>query len=315
MVVIGRDCSRYRSPSASNAHSMSCGQPCSSASLLPHPRQRRALVVGEHPLGVDDLRLLHDPLAGERVVVRRGLTGDHRLAEPARGLDDHAVLAAVHRVDGEQDAGLLAVDHLLDDDRHRDVLQRALLLPVEDRPVGEEGQPALHDVVQHRLEAVGVEEGLLLPGVAGAVGVLRARRRADGDQALELRERLLDQLARRLRRGDQRAGGLDVLAAHGLAQGLLVDRGGEGRRGDDEAGRDRQLLGGHGGEAGALAAGQLDHAGSGGRRTAAPAERRASARRSPRSGVGGWRSSGCSERLRRARCGRRRRSRRGRWSR
>ena len=163
---------------------MSCGQPCSSASFWPIRASAAHSLVGEHPLGVDDLRLLHDPLAGERVVVGRGLTGDHGLAQPAGGLDDHAVLAAVHRVDGEHDAGLLAVDHLLDDDGHRDVLQRPLLLPVEDGPVGEEGQPALDDVVQHRLEALGVEEGLLLPGVAGAVGVLGAGRRADGDQAL-----------------------------------------------------------------------------------------------------------------------------------
>src|SRR3954451_17334148 len=227
--------------------------------LLAHLRERHALLVAEHPLGVDDLRLLHHAVAGQRVVVGRGLAGDDGLAEPARGLDDHAVLAAVHRVDGEHHAGLLAVDHLLDDDGHGDVLQRALLLPVEDGAVGEEGQPALHDVVQHGLETLGVEEGLLLAGVAGALRILGAGRGADGDQAGELRERVLDQLTGRLRGRDERAGGLDVLAAHRLPQGLLVDRGGERRGGEDEAGWDGQPLGGHGGQAGALAAGQLDH--------------------------------------------------------
>ena len=37
------------------------------------------------------------------------------------------------------------------------------------------------DVVQHLLEPIGVEEGFLLAGVAGALGVLGARRRPHSD--------------------------------------------------------------------------------------------------------------------------------------
>jgi hypothetical protein len=82
-----------------------------------------ALVVVEDPLRPDDFAPLHHPVAAEGVVVRGDLAGYNGFAEAGGGLDDHAVLAAMDRVDGEQHSGLVAVHHLLDDDRHGDVVE------------------------------------------------------------------------------------------------------------------------------------------------------------------------------------------------
>jgi hypothetical protein len=64
----------------------------------------------------------------------------------------------------EEDPGLLGVDHPLDHDGHINRLRaEPLLVPVVDRPLGEQGGPTLLDAVQ-QVVAVDVEERFLLSG-------------------------------------------------------------------------------------------------------------------------------------------------------
>ena len=103
------------------------------------------------------------------VVVGSDLSADHGLAETVTALDDD-VLGPVVGVHGEHDSGVLGVDHLLDDDGELDVLVGvALGFPVVDGPGGEEGGPALLDLVYQVLLVLDVEVGLLLSG-EGCIG-------------------------------------------------------------------------------------------------------------------------------------------------
>jgi len=241
------------------------------------------LGVGEDPLGpavlrdveldrLAGLRVLHHlhllvrdgdlvdlgPPAVVHVVVRGDGARDDRLAEPPRGLDGD-LRRASRRVTGEHHAGLLGVDHPLDDDRDVDVLVREPpLLAVVDRPLGEKRGPALLDAPQEVVLAH-VEERLLLAGERGVWQVLGGRGRADRDERLlavlahrpVLREdlladrvgerRLQNELRRALFRLAERRGvlGVDVdrLEQLGVDPGLL-DEGTVRARGDGEPRRD-----------------------------------------------------------------------------
>src|ERR1700730_119904 len=76
--------------------------PIQAGQMLAEPRELHALCVLEDLLA-DDAAALDDALTVEHVMIGSDLTGDDLLAEPECRLDDHAVLPAVYRVDGEQD--------------------------------------------------------------------------------------------------------------------------------------------------------------------------------------------------------------------
>src|SRR5260370_39665953 len=65
-------------------------------------RELQALFILQY-LFADDPAALDGALTVEHVMIGGDLTGDDLLAEPECRFDDHAVLPAVHRVDGEQD--------------------------------------------------------------------------------------------------------------------------------------------------------------------------------------------------------------------
>src|SRR5204863_9214969 len=75
----------------------------------------------------DRLRLLVD-----REVVRRDAAADDDVAETEARVDDHAIVFAAHRVDGERDARGLRLDESLDEHR-RSKLANAVPLPVDER--------------------------------------------------------------------------------------------------------------------------------------------------------------------------------------
>ena len=83
--------------------------------------------------------------------------------------------------------------------------ERALVAPVEERPLAEERRPAVDDAVADAVCPFDVQVGLLLTGEARRFGVLGRGRRANGDAAQpEARVRLGDRLAGRLRREHER---------------------------------------------------------------------------------------------------------------
>ena len=128
---------------------------------------------------------------------------------------------------GEHHAGLVGVDHLLDDDRDVDVgVREPPLLSVVDRTLGEKRGPAL----LHSPEEVvlpDVEERLLLAGERGVGEVLGGRGRADRDERLRavLAHRPVpfeDLLAHRL--GERRVQNQPFGGRLGLAEGRGVLR-------------------------------------------------------------------------------------------
>ena len=288
---------RTNSAPSSIAHSMSCGIPsrssrsrptaassasCSSSSVRAAPRSgaqrllaRAAGVVADDRVRLRGERLALDPpVARQDVLVRRHLAGDDRLAEPEHRLDHHAVAAAARRVDREQHAGDVRLDHPLHDDRHVEVVERALARAVEQRALGEERRPAVAHAADHLGRAADVQVGLLLAGEARGLRVLRARARPDRDG------RVVAQLARRRRRSRRAAraaarapvtiacarsaAAASASSACAPASSARSSAPPSGSAGDQragrhgEAGRDREPEPGHARQRRALAAGGRD---------------------------------------------------------
>ena len=112
------------------------------------------------------------------------LAGHHHLAQPERALDDHPILRAVARVGGERDAGLLGVDHLLDDHRHRRVGREVAAGPVGDDSRGKQRHPAPKHRVEERLLAADVGDGRVHPGERCIAAVFAGRRGSHGDNGV-----------------------------------------------------------------------------------------------------------------------------------
>ncbi|KYF90140.1 hypothetical protein BE20_18790 [Sorangium cellulosum] len=126
------------------------------------------------------------------------MPGDHGLAEARGDLQEHAVGALGHRVDGEQDAGELGRHHPL----HHDGDVDAQVIDAARRPVGEgprapEGCPAPPQRDDQRVLADHVEVRLVLARERGVGEVLRRRRGAHRDRrraelAVGVADRALD---------------------------------------------------------------------------------------------------------------------------
>ena len=248
-VVIGRDCVSHMCPSASTAHSMSCGLPNALSTRSPSDASARTCasvrLAARSSAGPPRRRSRIRPVRGvhDEVVGVHG-AGYHRVAEATRGVEHGLVPPARHRVGREQHARRLGVHHPLHDHGQRDPgAVDALGGAVRDRSVGPERRPAAMHGVEHIVDAGDVEVGVLLAGEARAGEVLRGGRRSHCDRPLgaglqasvgvshgvghRFRERCTEYgraRGRRIRAGS----GLDGRSPHRPPVGL---------RGDAEAGR------------------------------------------------------------------------------
>jgi hypothetical protein len=106
-------------------------------------------------------------------VIRRDCSRDHRLAQPAAGVNDCLVASAGHRVGGEHDAGSLGGHHRLHDDRNPYLARLdAAPSPVRNRSLGPQRSPALSNRVNELLLPENIQEAVLLPGEGRAWQVL-----------------------------------------------------------------------------------------------------------------------------------------------
>ena len=197
------------------------------------------------------------------VAIRRHRAADDGFAETEGSLDDQFGRVPRRWIDCEHHAGARRSKLPLDD--HGDVhvdLTEATLSAVEDRARAEQRAPALADRLEHDVVAADVQEGLVHPGERGGLGVLRSRRRADGDRdvfvalaelAVALHDHLSEIVGDRLReyegsgapRGElERVRVVDIevgeLRAKALAQPRARAEVRVGGRADHEARRDRQ---------------------------------------------------------------------------
>jgi len=161
------------------------------------------------------LRRNHGLLAGlqhrfvdvELVWVHRPL--HHGFAQPVAAGDEHHVFEARFGVDGEHHAGRAQVGahHALHPGRERHLgVRKTLVHAVADGAVVVEAGKHLFDLVQHRVDAVHVQKGFLLPGKRGVGQVFgrgRGAHRITGVAAgaVELRKGGADGLLERRRQG------------------------------------------------------------------------------------------------------------------
>ena len=195
--------------------------------------------------------------------------GDDRLAESGAGVDDDLVPRARHRVGGEQHPRHLrrhqALDH--DGELHR-LLVEPLALAVGDGALAPERGPAAPHGVQQRLRTDDVKEGVLLAGERRLRQVLGRRARAHRDRALPEPVVRCQDVSRDLRRdrsacegvadGGAAAARLTQRPGDRLAQAVVGHKAVVGRRGHDEAGRDREAGADQLAQVGALAAGHRE---------------------------------------------------------
>ena len=88
-----------------------------------------------------------------------------------------------HRVGGEDDERGIAAHQLLHDHRNRRLVGgEPPGPPVDDRPLGPEGGPALPDRRFQCRQSAHVEDGVVQPGKGECLGVLRRRRRTHGER-------------------------------------------------------------------------------------------------------------------------------------
>ena len=115
--VIGRACSRCRSPSASTAHSTSCGPPkVRSTSAASRARRRR--VGGRRALGVPRADLADAAAAVEDTRPAVDLARDELVGAAGDGGDDDAIASAGDGIGAEQHAAPCGLQHRLDEDGH-----------------------------------------------------------------------------------------------------------------------------------------------------------------------------------------------------
>jgi hypothetical protein len=81
--------------------------------------------------------VFEDPaIPSDRDVIGDDHAGHDRLAEAPRGVDDHRILVAAHRIDGEGNERNVAVNELLDHDGDiGGVLRQPTVAAIRDRPV------------------------------------------------------------------------------------------------------------------------------------------------------------------------------------
>ena len=217
----------------------------------------------------------------DQVVVRRHLARDHRLAQAPAGIDGHLGAVPVAGVEGEGHPRGDGPHHLLHAHAHG---HRGVGVPrprpVADRPGRPQAGPAPQDVAAHVLGAVHPQEAVVLAGEAGVGGVLAGgrgahRHRHPCDPAFVAQPVVGDR--HRLGHLGGQGCGLDAGPHHGrdlLQRGRVRQVspgeqvlhvaghlgpgqvGGEGPRGDGEAGRHGQSGPGHLPQAGVLAAHQ-----------------------------------------------------------
>ncbi len=125
----------------------------------------------QHPRSV----LVHD------VGVRLDHAADDGLALAQHGLDDQPVGRHGGRVGGEDDAGLLRGDHLLDDDGDGRLVLELSVGPVGDDPLAVQRGPAVPDLLEQVGSSHHVGEGRVHAGEGGVAGVLGGAGRTHGD--------------------------------------------------------------------------------------------------------------------------------------
>ena len=167
--------------------------------VAPGPaRNQRDLLVflADHPLA-------QAAIEGGGEGIGRDITGYDRFAQPPRGVDEHLVGRACHRVFREGDAARAGAYHLHDDDRHRlarvlDAAEGAVvhgaLMP--------EAAVAVERRAQDRVRAAQVEEALVEAGERGAGAVFVEAAGSGGEGRIRSRARL--QLCAGLRDGGLR---------------------------------------------------------------------------------------------------------------
>ena len=121
-VVIGRDCSMC-SPRASNAHSISCGDPKCAAARRAMAATSRALRLAQHRRIADQLRLQRLAVSADAIAVAIRLAADQLVRQTQDRADHHNAAIARHRIGRERHARGTRLNHHLNNDRRR--LRRA----------------------------------------------------------------------------------------------------------------------------------------------------------------------------------------------
>ncbi len=98
-------------------------------------------------------------------MIRLHLPGDQGLAQPKGGVDHGLGAGAGEGVGGEEDAGGLALDHVLHDHGQGHlVVVDAVALAIANGPGGPQAAPTVDDGLGQGVHTQDVEEGVLLPG-------------------------------------------------------------------------------------------------------------------------------------------------------